>query len=96
MTTCSVSKECCYLKSLLIEIGFTQNIRVHIDSTAALSMVLNPVHRQKAKHFNVRYHWVRECHQLGRLKYYHLEGGKTASRYAYKGASPIFVTATSP
>ena len=76
MAACSVSKECCYLKSLLFEIGFDQNIKVYTDSTAALSMILNPVQRQKAKHFNVQYHWVRECHQSGRLRYYHLEGVK--------------------
>ena len=76
MAACSVSKECCYLKSLLHEIGFSQHIKVYTDSTAALSMILNPVQRQKAKHFNVQYHWVRECHQNGRLSYFHLEGVK--------------------
>ena len=59
MAACSVSKECCYLKSLLFEIGFDPNIKVYTDSTAALSMILNPVQRQKAKHFNIQYHWVR-------------------------------------
>lgn len=39
-------------------------------------MILNPVQRQKAKHFNVQYHWVRENHKTGRLQYYHLEGAK--------------------
>ena len=76
MAACSVSKECCYLKSLLQEIGFSQHIKVYTDSTAALSMILNPVQRQKAKHFNVQYHWVRECHQNNRLSYFHLEGVK--------------------
>lgn len=76
MAACSVSKECCYLKSLLEEMKFPNQIRVYCDSTAALSMIRNPVQRQKAKHFNVQYHWVRECHKTGRLQYYHLEGVK--------------------
>ena len=76
MAACSVSKECCYLKSILQELQFPNQINIYCDSTAALSMILNPVQRQKAKHFNVQYHWVRECHKTGRLQYYHLEGVK--------------------
>ena len=74
MAACSISKECCYLKSVLQELKFPHNIKVYSDSTPALSMIRNPVQRQKAKHFNVQYHWVRECHKSGRLEYYHLEG----------------------
>ena len=76
MAACSVSKECCYLKSILQELLFPNQINIYCDSTATLSMILNPVQRQKAKHFNVQYHWVRECHKTGRLQYYHLEGVK--------------------
>ena len=74
IAACSVSKECCYLKSLLFELGFPLDIVVYSDSTSALSMIKNPVQRQKAKHFNVVYHWVRECHSSKRLEYRHLAG----------------------
>ena len=74
IVACSVSKECCYLKSLLKELKFPNQITIHTDSTSALSMIQNPVQRQKAKHFNVVYHWVRECHSTGRLKYVYLAG----------------------
>ena len=74
IAACSVSKECCYLRSLLHELKFPNNITVHTDSTSALSMIQNPVQRQKAKHFNVVYHWVRECHSTGRLKNVYLAG----------------------
>ena len=70
----SVPKECCYLKSLLKEIKFPNQITVHSDSTATLSMIENPVQRQKVKHFNVVYHWVRECHSTERLRYVYLAG----------------------
>lgn len=45
MAACSVSKECCYLKSVLQELKFPDQIKVYCDSTAALSMILNPVQR---------------------------------------------------
>ena len=43
MAACSVSKECCYLKSLLQELQFPNQINICCDSTSALSMILNPV-----------------------------------------------------
>ena len=64
------------MKSVLLELQFPNQIKIYCDSTAASSMILNPVQRQKAKHFNVQYHWVRENHKTGRLQYYHLEGAK--------------------
>ena len=76
MAACSVSKECCYLKSLLQVPKFPHHFRVYTDSPAALSMILNPAQRQKFKHFNVQYRWVRECHKTGRLQWYRLEGVK--------------------
>ena len=45
MAAYSVSKECCYLKSILEELKFPNQIRVYCDSTAALSMIRNPVQR---------------------------------------------------
>lgn len=37
-------------------------------------MILNPAQRHKATHFNMVYHFVRECHQLKRLHFEHLSG----------------------
>ena len=58
------------------ELDFTLKITVYCGSTSALSMIKNPVQRQKEKHFNVVYHWVRECFQRKRLLYVHLSGEK--------------------
>ena len=92
IAACSVSKECCYLKSLLKELGFPVRITVFCDSTAALSMILNPVQRQKAKHFNVVYHWVRECHQIRRLRYEHLSGERQPADMFTKPLSQVILS----
>ena len=48
MAACSVSEECCYLKSILQEMKFPNRVEVYIDSRVALSMILNLALRQKA------------------------------------------------
>ena len=74
IAACSVSKECVYLKHLLSELGYSVNITVYYDSTAAISMIMNPVQRQKVKIFLVAYHYVRECNKEKRLRYEFLSG----------------------
>lgn len=80
MATCSVSKECWYLNSVSQELKFPHHVRVYANRTAALSMLLNLTQRQKARHFNVQHHWVRECNKIGTLLYYHRI---TTSGYVY-------------
>ena len=70
----SVSRECVFLKQLLLELGYPVHITVYCDSKAAIAMIMNPVQRQKCKAFLVAYHYVRECHKVGRLRYEHLSG----------------------
>ena len=91
IAACSVSKECCYLKSLLKELKFPNQITIHTDSTSALSTIQNPVQRQKAKHFNVVYHWVRECHSTGRLKYVYLAGANQPEDMLFKALQQVLL-----
>lgn len=74
IAACSVSKECCYLKTILKELGFPVKIRIYCDSEAAIAMIENPVQRQKTRHFEVVYHFVRQCHRRKRLSYEFLSG----------------------
>ena len=64
----------CYPKSILQELKLPYHIRSYIESFATLNMILNPVQKQQAQHFNVQCHWVRECHKTRQLHYYHSSG----------------------
>src|SRR5664279_2916034 len=36
---------------------------IHIDNTAAISITHNPVQHSKTKHIEIRYHFIRDCHE---------------------------------
>ena len=37
-----------------------QRQAVYIDNQAALQLAVNPVHHQRLKHIDMKYHWIRE------------------------------------
>ena len=45
MAACCVNNEYCYLKAVLQELKFPNQIKMYCDSFIALSMILNPVQR---------------------------------------------------
>jgi len=66
-------KEGLYLRNLLMEIGFEQKepTMLYVDNQAAISWALNPVEKQRTKHIDLKYHFIREKVQDGSfvLKY---------------------------
>lgn len=66
-------REGLYLRSILKELGYEQKkpTVIHIDNQAALAWAKNPVDRQRSKHIDIKYHFIRESIQNGdfELKY---------------------------
>lgn len=38
-----------------------------IDNQSAIQLSKNPVHHDRSKHINVKYHYIRECIEEGRV-----------------------------
>ena len=59
----AATQEALYLKELVSE--FDQNmseyyITIHEDNHGAIALVDNPVHHNRTKHIDIRYHCIRE------------------------------------
>lgn len=57
--TCS---EIIWLRSLLIDLGFSQasSTLLHVENTSAIQIAGNPVYYERTKHIEVDYHFIRE------------------------------------
>jgi hypothetical protein len=67
------TQEVIFLRELLKEIGFAQGpTRMNIDNQAAEQMANNPVHHQRTKHIDVRYHFVRQRVELREIALEHV------------------------
>jgi hypothetical protein len=49
-----------WLRMLLKEINFTQHeaIPIYLDSKSAIELAKNPVHYERSKHIDVKYHFI--------------------------------------
>ena len=67
--------EATWLRNFLTERGCPQKcpLTLFSDSTSAIAMSVNPVHRERTKHIDVKAHYVREQVRDGKLqlKYVH-------------------------
>jgi hypothetical protein len=43
-----------------LDLERTLPARVHIDNKSAHQLAENPVHHQRSKHIDIKYHWIRD------------------------------------
>jgi hypothetical protein len=69
MAASEAAKEAIWIQGLMKELSLanTPIIPLHIDNDAALKLTKNPEHRERSKHIDVRYHFIREKVVAGEL-----------------------------
>jgi hypothetical protein len=61
MALSDATKEAVWLRALLLELGYGQDSAtiIHEDNQGCLSLAKNPVHHNRTKHIDIRYHFIR-------------------------------------
>lgn len=70
LSTCKAAiQECMYLQQLLKGIDAYQyaQTKVFDDNQGAIALARNPVNRQRCKHIDIKYHFIRETVKSGRI-----------------------------
>lgn len=69
MSLASAIQECIYLEQLLRGMDSYQyaQTKVYEDNQGAIALAKNPVHRQRCKHIDIKYHVIRENVNNGRF-----------------------------
>lgn len=86
MALAAATQECSFLTQFLCEID--KNVRyepvtIFDDNQGAIALAENPVHHQRSKHIDIKYHFVRnECRQ-GKINVVYLPTEKNDCRYLY-------------
>jgi hypothetical protein len=71
MAAFEAAKEAVYLRRLLSELGEstpTACVPLHEDSQACIKIATNPCLAERTKHFDIKYHWLREKVKNGDVK----------------------------
>lgn len=67
-------KEAIWLGNLLFELNLRpmSPIPLHVDNEGAEALAKNPEHHTRTKNIDARYHFIRECVSLGKVKVRHV------------------------
>jgi Reverse transcriptase (RNA-dependent DNA polymerase) len=70
MALCAATQDVVYMRRLLEELGVKQKGSTIIfeDNQGCIALAENPVHHQRTKHIDVRYHFIRERVESGEIK----------------------------
>jgi hypothetical protein len=62
MAAANATKEAVWLRTLLHDLGYTQveATTIHSDNQGCIALSLNPVSHSRAKHIDIRHHFIRE------------------------------------
>jgi hypothetical protein len=62
MAASNATKEAIWLRTLLTDLGFgpTQATVIHADNQGCIALAKNPVSHSRAKHIDIRHHFIRE------------------------------------
>ncbi|KAG7559183.1 Integrase catalytic core [Arabidopsis thaliana x Arabidopsis arenosa] len=76
MAGTEAAKQAIWLQDLLSEIAGTPNekVTVFIDNQSAIALTKNPVFHGRSKYIHRRYHFIRECVELGQIEVMHVPG----------------------
>ena len=66
---CEAAKEIMWLSQLLQELKVDFTVpTLHVDNQAAIALSTNPVNHQRTKHIDIKWFFVREAIEAGKLK----------------------------
>jgi hypothetical protein len=65
----TAASQAVWLSRLLSEMigGEAQKVKLRIDNQSAIELSKNPVHHERTKHIDLRYHFIRECVEEGKV-----------------------------
>lgn len=67
-----------WLSRLLAQLKFSEpeEVTIKVDNQSAISLCKNPVHHDRSKHIDIRYHFIRDCVEEGKIKVEHVRTGE--------------------
>jgi hypothetical protein len=69
VAACEAAKEAVWIQRLLSEIKNCEakTVQIRCDNQSSISLIWNPEHRQKTKHIEVKYFFVRDQQKNGKI-----------------------------
>ena len=65
----AVAMQAVWLSRLIADIQGTEakSVKLLVDNKSAIALSKNPVHHDRSKHIDLRYHFIRDCVETGKI-----------------------------
>jgi hypothetical protein len=90
MSLSDTARQLVWMQSLYNELGFkVHGIELNIDNQGAIFLAQNQMQEHRSKHIDIRYHYVRECVEDGRVKLVYIPTNEQAADILTKNLSYV-------
>ena len=62
---------------------------VHVDNQGAIHLAKNPVHHDRSKHIDIKYHFTRDCYKNKVIEIVHVSTGDNVSDMMTKPSTKV-------
>ena len=84
------TQEAIWLKAILSELGFDiKQITMCNDNMSSMQIIKNPTSHHRAKHIDVRFHFIRDHYQNGNISLQYIESQKLCADFLTKGVNQV-------
>ena len=81
MALCATTQEVIYLSNVfndfknVMKVPTQESVEpvvVHVDNKGAIDLAKNPVHHDRSKHIDIKYHFIRDCVKNNNIQIVHV------------------------
>lgn len=89
MAAAAAACQAVWLASIIKEITGSQlePAKIHVDNNSAIALMKNPVHHGRSKHIDMRFHFIRECIERGKIAVESVSSGEQRADILTKALS---------
>ena len=84
------TREAFWLKAILSEFRVNlQQVTMCNDNMSSMQIIKNPTSHHRAKHIDVRFHFIRDHYQCGNISLQYIESEKLCADFLTKGVNQV-------
>ena len=90
---CAAAQEAVYLSSLFNGLGvsheFAEPVVMHVDNQGTIALAKNPVHHNRSKHIDIKFHYIRECVRNKKIQLLYIPSESNIADIMTKASSKV-------
>jgi hypothetical protein len=80
MAMCNAVQESKFLTQLYHDMNYDDlSCSLYVDNEGAIQLAKNPIHHQRSKHIDIKFHFIREAVRNGQVTFHYVQTGENVA-----------------